>query len=217
VKSAFKNRQEAGRLLAEFLKTWSLDKHATVILALPRGGVVVGYEISKALHVPLDVLVVEKIGHPLHPEYNISGADQSMNSLLLNYRKTHPLPLLQNKTVILVDDGITTGITAMVAAESIKAKGAAKVILASPACAKRTAQKLKANFEDVACLIEPTKFISVAHFYKNFEAVSEAEVIQLLLRAQDRMPQDILSDDQTRTPESLVDSQPRTNGSFYSI
>lgn len=195
MKSAFKDRHEAGQLLAEFLKSWSFDKSNTLVLALPRGGVLVGYEIAKTLKIPLDVLVVEKIGHPLHPEYYLSGADQIMNDRLLSYRKSYPLPSLQDKTVILVDDGLMTGVTAMVAAESIKAKGAHEVVLATPACAKRTALKLRSNFEKVACLIEPIKFVSVAHFYKNFEDVSEDEVIQLLQRASEellKLPKDNL-------------------------
>lgn len=187
MKGAFKNRSEAGSLLAQRLKTESFDKDNTLVIALPRGGVVVGDQIAKQLQIPLDVFVKENMGHPLHPEFNLSGADQSMHDRLVLLRKAYPAPSLSDKTIILVDEGLMTGITVMVAAEMLKAQGAANVILATPVCAKRTARTLRANFNQVVCGIEPTKFVSVAHFYKDFAAVSENEVIELLKNSYDRV------------------------------
>lgn len=207
----FEDRAQAGRLLATQLNFLSeKEKDEAVILALPRGGVPVAYEISQTLGIPLDVLISRKIGHPLQPEYGIGAMTEGgfywmdpdavgvseitasqINHLIEKenkeiqrrvslYRKGRPLPLLRGKTIILVDDGLATGVTARVAAKYIKSKGAAKVILAVPVCSDRTAEKLRKEVDEVVCLNESSIFFAVGHFYRHFDQLKEEEVLELL-------------------------------------
>lgn len=186
------------------------DLKNAIVLALPRGGVPVAREISKKLEIPFDVLIVRKIGHPFHPEYgigavtenNISWMDpeavglskikpeqiealldkekRELERRLKIFRSERSLPDLKNKTVILVDDGLATGVTARVAGLYAKSKGARKVILAIPICSGHTAQRLKDEIDHVLCLNTPKFFQSVSEFYQNFEQLTDDEVIELL-------------------------------------
>jgi len=213
----FQDRKQAGDLLATHLKHLSdLDQKNTIILALPRGGVPVAAEVSKAFGLPLEVLIVRKIGHPLQPEYGIGAIaedglywvdpdavgmtealtpqlkqiieseKQEIERRVVQYRKGRTLPSLDGKTVILVDDGLATGVTARVGAQYVKAKGAKKVILAVPVCSDRTAQSLRSEIDEVVCLNESFWFLAVGQFYQDFRQVSDEEVLALL--SQSRSP-----------------------------
>jgi len=203
----FINRQQAGILLAERLREMPLAE--PLILALPRGGVVVAHEIAKALGAPLDVLVVRKVGAPIHPEFALGavtedghfwldshairyvGADpaeveqvlarekEEVQRRIRLYREDRPLPSLRDRTVVLVDDGLATGATARVACAYLKQQGASDVLLAVPVCSYKTAELLRKEVE-VVCLDEPDLFYAVGQFYEDFTQVSDQEVIRLL-------------------------------------
>jgi putative phosphoribosyl transferase len=208
----FQNREEAGRLLGRQLKALLFDigPAEAIVLALPRGGVPVAFEIAQALGLNMDVLIVRKIGHPLQPEYGIGAITEEgyywfdpeaigiaelteadkiileevgrreVDKHIKKYRNKRGLLALENKTVILADDGLATGVTARVAAKYIKARGAKKVILAAPVCAERTAEELRREIDEVICLQEPSGFWAVGQFYLNFDQVTDDEVLSLL-------------------------------------
>tara|TARA_B110001454_G_scaffold219201_1_gene251872 strand:+ start:13775 stop:14452 length:678 start_codon:yes stop_codon:yes gene_type:complete len=211
MKQIFKNRQEAGLLLAAQISLLpKADLTNAIVLALPRGGVPVAREISKKLEIPFDVLIVRKIGHPFHPEYGIGAVTENeilwmdpeavgLSKITLEqitslqdhekeevqrranvYRKGRPVPELKNKTVILVDDGLATGATARAAGLYAKSKGAAKIILAIPICSGNTAQRLRSEIDHVICMKTPIFFQSVGEFYRNFEQLTDDEVLNLL-------------------------------------
>lgn len=209
----FQDREQAGRLLAAHLKSLKLKNiEDGVILALPRGGIPVAYEIARELQLPMEPLIVRKIGHPLQPEYGIGAVaedgfhwldpdavgisevsgkvleriiadeNEEVSRRISNYRRNQPLPPLTGRTVILVDDGLATGVTARVAARYVKSNGAKKVILAVPVCAERTAELIRNEIDDVVCLTEPASLMSVGQFYLNFRQLSDEEVIEILAR-----------------------------------
>lgn len=182
----FGDRREAGRRLAEALKT--LRGHELLVVALPRGGVPVAFEVAKALVAPLDILLVRKLGAPFHPEYGIGAiaeggirfirreevemigvSDEELERVVAAetaelerrqrlYRGAEePLPV-KGRTVILVDDGIATGGTAIAAGQALKARGAAKVVLAVPVAPPGSEQRLADDFDGVFCLAEPHGF-----------------------------------------------------------
>lgn len=208
----FNDRKHAGELLAEKLKeTLSAEDHSnSIILALPRGGVPVAFEIAKAFQIPMEVLIVRKIGHPLQPEYGVGAIAEEgfywmdpnatlvtehftsqLNSIIENekkeierrvelYRNNTLLPSLEGKTVILVDDGLATGATARVAIQFIKSKGAKKIILAVPVCSDDTMNLLKSETDAFIFLQKPSPFLAVGFFYHDFQQVSDNEVIDIL-------------------------------------
>jgi predicted phosphoribosyltransferase len=208
----FEDRSEAGRILAQMLKPY--QKENPIILALPRGGVVVGYEIARALQAPLDVIVARKLGAPGHEELGIGaiapggvrvldeqsiewlGISESrlrqvidreteeMNRRLRLYRGDRPLPDLQNKTVILVDDGLATGVTARAAVASIRQQNPRRLIAAMPVCAPESAERLRMEVDDLVCASIPPYFRAVGLWYRNFNQTADEEVIALLRRAE---------------------------------
>jgi len=208
----FEDRREAGRELAESLADYR--RRAAVVLALPRGGVVVGYEVSVALRLPLDVLVTRKLRAPEEPELAIGAVaedgsvevDQEAISLLgvseaylrqeidaqlaeaqrrvWLYRGNRPLPLLKGKEVLLIDDGVATGYTALVGLRAARALGPERLVVAAPVIAANTASRLAAAADTVVCLAEPSDFFAVGQFYGDFSQVSDAEVLHLLEAAQ---------------------------------
>lgn len=211
----FENRKEAGILLSAHLSLLSKkEQENAIILALPRGGVPVAYEISQKTRIPFDVLIVRKIGHPLQPEYGIGAITEDgfywmdpeavglsevtknqIDQVIKNekkeikrrvdiYRSGRTLPALDGKTVILVDDGLATGVTARVGAQFAKAKGAAKVILAIPVCSERTAERLRNQVDQVICLNEPNLFFGVGQFYRDFTQLSDEDVLKFLPSSQ---------------------------------
>lgn len=204
----FVNRREAGRRLAEQLSRFR-DAEPLVI-ALPRGGVPVGFEVARALGAPLDVLIVRKLGAPSNPEYGIGaiaeggidfvrGEDaevigvsaQELNAVVARetaelerrqrlYRgQREPFPV-DGRTVILVDDGIATGGTAVVAARALRARGAARVVLAVPVAPPGAEERMAADFDDFVFLDQPHGFFGIGQFYVDFGQVGDEEVIELL-------------------------------------
>lgn len=204
----FESREEAGRKLAEALERFQGEE--VMVLALPRGGVPVGFEVAARLHAPLNVLVVRKIGSLYNPEFGI-GAIAEENVELIDrpaaralhisqkdlkevirkernelerrvsvYRNNKPLSFLENKTIILVDDGLATGVTAHAAILSIKKRKPKRIIFASPVCAANTARELKHLVETMICLTTPVDFESVGLWYRHFEQVEDKEVVTLL-------------------------------------
>lgn len=209
----FQDRHQAGRKLAEYIELSAHEKNNALILALPRGGVPVGFELSQALEIPLDVLIVRKVGHPFHPEYGIGAIAETGASWMdpqavglsgipvekierimekekveilrrvAQYRKNEPLPPLVGKTVILADDGLATGVTARVAARSIRSAGAKRIIIAVPVCSELAVESLRAEGHEVIAVKQSSKFRSASQFFSNFNQVSDLEVIALLEKA----------------------------------
>lgn len=204
----FQNREDAGQKLAKELARFSPEK--PVILAMPRGGVVVAYEVAKALKAPLDVIITRKIGAPNQPEYAI-GAIAPENTQIFNaqaisdlgisetelaalvareqkemqrrdkvYRGTKPPLNLKGKVVIIVDDGVATGQTAIVAIRAARKMKPKKIIFASGVCAADAAESLKKEADEVICLSLPEMFYAVGLWYKNFQQTTDEEVLKLL-------------------------------------
>lgn len=209
----FVSRRQAGTQLASRLK--KIKMKDPIVLALPRGGVPVGFEISKALKAPLDVVIVRKIGAPLHPEFGIgavtedgfylldpknveeSGATpQQINEILKQekaevdrrkriYRDNIPLPDLYNRTVILTDDGMATGVTAKVAVEYLNKQAPHQIIVAVPACSPRTASELRPKVDELIALNESDLFFAVGQFYEEFEQLTDEQVLNILRSSKD--------------------------------
>ena len=203
----FINREQAGSLLADELLIYKNNKDV-VVVAIPRGGVPVGYEIAKKLNLPLEIVLSKKIGHPFNKEYAIGAVTLKSKSLnefiegvtahyieseikrirevLTNRYKLYygdRIPMnLQNKTVIVVDDGVATGRTLLSSIDLIKKENPANIVLALPVssiAAFNTINELPIVKETI-CLLTPKNFRAVGQFYKDFRQVSDEEVIQLL-------------------------------------
>ncbi|MEK7509130.1 MAG: phosphoribosyltransferase family protein [Patescibacteria group bacterium] len=202
----FRDRTEAGKLLARALEAY---RTSAVVLALPRGGVVLGYEVAHALGVPLDIVVSRKIGHPLHPEYAIGVVDERGERILNEleaagvdqdwlaeeskrqqeeaarrvklYRGGRPPAVLAGKVVILVDDGIATGLTMQLAVRSIRQQRPEKIVVAVPVAPSESLQMLAQEGAEVVVLEPPEDFAgAVGAHYERFEQVEDDEVIKLL-------------------------------------
>ena len=212
----FANRVDAGKRLASELRNL-IGKNA-IVLAIPRGGVVVGYEIAKALNLPLDVIIPRKIGAPDNPELAI-GAMTEDGTIILDqdlvsyirvsedyvreeserqkkeierrlklYRGNESYPNLQGKDVIIVDDGIATGSTMKAALASVKNRGAKTVTIAVPVGPPSTIKELKKQAEEVVCPYTPEYFQAIGQFYVDFDQTTDEEVIQLLKRSRNKNP-----------------------------
>ena len=185
----FEDRHQAGKLLAQRL---SLQKVAfDVVLAIPRGGIVVGAEISKLLNLPLKALVVKKVptlGQPelaagaVGPEGVFSGEKDRQTGKIVKERieKFGRLENLRGKNVILVDDGIATGATVETAIKYLKKKKVEKMILAVPVAPEDVVERIRKEIDGVTILQTPDDFQAVGEFYRYFPQVTEEEVIQLL-------------------------------------
>ncbi|CAL7963830.1 putative phosphoribosyl transferase [Gammaproteobacteria bacterium] len=206
------DRKEAGRKLAEVLSNYMVEK--PIILGMPRGGVVVAYEISKALKAPLDVIVTRKIGAPSQPEYAIGAIapgdirvfnveaisslgldnteikaiveyeEKEMERRIKLYRSNKPSLNLKDKVVIIVDDGVATGQTAMVAIRSVRKMQPRKIVFACGVCARDAAAMLEQEADKVICLSLPAVFYAVGQWYLDFAQTTDAEVLQLLKSAE---------------------------------
>jgi len=206
----FKSREEAGQLLARELLRYR-DRSA-VVLAIPRGGVVVGREVADALKAALDVVVVRKIGAPGNEELAIGavgpGATVIWNEDLLPWlgigrrtmerllqekeqerearekrlRGDRPMPDLTGRVIILVDDGIATGSTVAVAARWVKTQRPERMVLAVPVAPPEAVERMRGLFDEVVCLSTPEEFFAVGQFYEEFPQVSDEEVRELLGR-----------------------------------
>lgn len=201
----FKNRNEAGRRLAE--KLAEMKGTDSIVLAIPRGGVIVAKEIARELGLPLDIIVTRKIGAPGNEEYAIGAIDISGNGIFNEtekalvdkkwlehkilaerkeaerrwntYRKDKGPLDLHGKTAIIVDDGIATGLTMEVAIDYVKREGAQKIIVAVPVASPDTVHKLE-NKAEVRVLETPAFFSAVGEWYENFPQVSDTEVVEAL-------------------------------------
>lgn len=204
----FKNREDAGRQLAEHLEQRDLD--IDLVLAIPRGGLPVGRQVADHLKVPLDVVVASKIGAPGNPELAIGAAasdgsywldeeligrleadreyveqerkkeSENARQKLEFMRGTGGLPDVQGKTVAVVDDGIATGSTARACTRQLEDAGAEKVILAVPVGPAKAATELEKEVDEVVIMDTPHHFGAVGAFYQNFEQVTDEEAREYL-------------------------------------
>jgi predicted phosphoribosyltransferase len=204
----FENRLEAGRALAAELRSRGYNKDA-VALGLARGGVTVAFEVADRLHIPLDVLVVRKIGVPWQPELAmgaIAGNVQLLDRELIDelrvptedledviareeararrreelYRKAASRLELRGKTAILIDDGLATGTSMVAAVRHVRTLEPAKVIMATPVGSREGCKRLRAEVDDVVCLAVPDRFYAVGEWYREFSEVSDESVEHML-------------------------------------
>jgi putative phosphoribosyl transferase len=205
----FQDRTDAGRQLAEELLSYA-GRDDVIVLALPRGGVPVAFEVAQRLGVPLDVFVVRKLGVPGHEELAMgaiaSGGVRVLNEDVLyvlpdaqsivemvtaieceelkrrerDYRSDRPAPEVRGRTVILVDDGLATGATMRAAAAALRQQGAAKIIVAVPVGAPITCHEIKSVADEVVCLQTPDSFMGVGQYYEDFSQTTDEEVRELL-------------------------------------
>jgi putative phosphoribosyl transferase len=211
----FHDRAEAGRLLADRLRHYA-GRDDVIVLALPRGGVPVGYEVAKALGAPLDVFVVRKLGVPGYEELAM-GAIASGGLIVLNrealqalpiteadiqraaaaelrelerreeaYRGGHDPPRVEGKTVILVDDGLATGSTMRAAALAVRQLNPARAVVAVPVAAAETCDEFRDVVDEIVCSVTPRPFRAVGLWYEDFSQTSDDEVRELLLRLNKR-------------------------------
>jgi predicted phosphoribosyltransferase len=209
----FQDRYDAGRRLAQALEQYRDED--PVILGLPRGGVVVAYEIARSLAAPLDVLVVRKLGAPGAQEFAIGAIAPGATLLSRNlvaglrvpreylariiareadelarrervYRGTQGPLEVEGRTVILVDDGLATGATAQAAVESLRRRGPKKIVFAAPVCSADGAKALEEVADAVVCLECPADFGAVGYWYRAFSPTTDAEVIECLLATEAR-------------------------------
>jgi putative phosphoribosyl transferase len=206
----FLDRHDAGQRLAAELKTRGLT--APIVLALPRGGVPVGYEVAHVLDAPLDILLVRKLGAPGYEEFGIGAVvDGSQPQIVLNseaieklqvtpayvgqerdrqlaeierrrqlYSGSTPPLDVEGRTVIVVDDGVATGGTVLVALRALRRAAPRRIVLAIPVAPPETLAKLSAEADDVVCLAAPGDFRAVGVYYADFTQTSDEEVIELL-------------------------------------
>lgn len=208
----FRNRTEAGQMLASMLAIYA-NRSDVTILALPRGGVPVAFEVAKALQVPMDVCLVRKLGVPEHQELAM-GAIAINDVLVINqsiveklnisqakidraialekqelarrdrmYRGDRPFPSLGDLTVILIDDGIATGATLRAAISAIRQSNPAEIIVAVPVAPKSTCTELLSEADRVICLKKPELLNSISAWYEDFSQTTDAEVNQLLAKS----------------------------------
>jgi predicted phosphoribosyltransferase len=208
----FNDRRDAGIRLARELEEFK-DRKDVIILALPRGGVVVAYEIARALHVPLDVFVVRKLGFPGRPELAI-GAVSETGAVVLNqdllstqpvskayldrelegekeeilrrvalYRGGRKLPVLRGKVLILVDDGLATGATARAAIAALKREKPKRLVTAVPMAPTHTALEFERLVDTFICLETDRAFYFISAYYHDFTQVTDTEVSDLLSKA----------------------------------
>jgi len=207
----FKNREEAGKRLAEELSEF--QGKDVVVFAIPRGGVVTAYEIAKALDAPLDLIIPRKIRAPSNPELAIGAVTENGTTILNNgliaglripesyiecekerqieeikrrvktYKGESPPTNLEGKTVILVDDGIATGATVRAAIHSVKRNRPSTIVIAIPVGPPDTIEKLRVEVDRLICLVSCEPFFAIGQFYENFSQVEDRYVIDLLKRA----------------------------------
>jgi putative phosphoribosyl transferase len=211
-RTRFRDRTDAGRRLAAALSSYA-GRPSLLVLALPRGGVPVGYEVARALRAPLDVILVRKLGVPGHeelamgaiasggvrivsqdvvaslgiPDWVIAAAAASEEHELARrahaYRDDLPSPSIAGRTVLLVDDGLATGSTMRAAATAVRSQKPERVVVAVPVAPAETCVSLRAEVDEVVCLASPAPFISVGGSYENFTQITDEEVRTLLERA----------------------------------
>jgi predicted phosphoribosyltransferase len=208
----YHDRHDAGERLATELVQYA-GRDDVVVLALPRGGIPVGYEVARALDAPLDVFVVRKLGVP-GPEELAIGAIASGGARVLNddvvqmhhvtgeqldmvmrmeeaelarreqqYRGTRPFPDLRGKTVILVDDGLATGATMRAAIGALRNEGPSRIVVAVPVAAPEVCRQFRSIADEIVCAVTPDPFYAVGLWYEDFSQTTDEEVHDLLARA----------------------------------
>ena len=205
----FANRREAGAELASKLRQYA-GQHDVVVLALPRGGVPVAFEVAEALEAPLDIFLVRKLGLPGHPELAMgaiaSGGVRVLNDDVVRwygiparaieavareeqaelerrdreYRRGQPLVDLRGRTVILVDDGLATGSTMKAAVQAVRQHGPARVVVAVPVGAQASCEEFADLTEETVCARTPELFSAVGQWYRDFSQTTDEEVRELL-------------------------------------
>lgn len=208
----FRDRCEAGRLLAAKLRTYA-HRPDVIVLALPRGGVPVGYEVARALGAPLDIFLVRKLGVPGHEELAMgavaTGGVRVLNDEVVRvlripdyvidavaaweqqelerhervYRGHRPQPNVQDRTVILVDDGLATGATMLAAINALRQQLPARIVVAVPTASPDICEEMRTQADDVVCAITPEPFYSVGLWYEDFSQTTDEEVRDLLARS----------------------------------
>lgn len=211
VTARFEDRVDAGRRLADALEEMTLGD--PVILGLPRGGIPVAFEVAQRLRAPLDLLIVRKVGAPGHPELGIGavaedgeamvdrvtarevGADpetvdrlvaqerREVQRRVADYRSGRQLPRLAGRDVVLVDDGLATGVTAEAAIRAMRRRVPRTLVLAVPVGAPGSIARLRPLTDDVVCLLSPQNFTAVGLWYHHFEQTTDEEVLELLARS----------------------------------
>lgn len=204
----FRDRRDAGRRLAEALERYRLRR--PYVLAIPRGGIVVGYEVARALDAPLDVVIPRKLRAPYNPELAIGAVahdgsvyydtplvgslkvpeDYLQDEIAFQleeirrrqaaYRGERPLPALDGRAAIVVDDGIATGSTMIAALRAVRKMGPGVTVAAVPVAPPEGCEALRAEADDAVCLHTPVMFYAVGQFYDDFEQTSDEDAIALL-------------------------------------
>jgi putative phosphoribosyl transferase len=213
----FHDRTEAGKLLAKQLTTY-VNQHDVLVLALPRGGVPVAFEVASALHAQLDVIVVRKLGVPGQEELAMgaiaTGGVRILNNDVVQfldipyemidkmvakeqlelerrerlYRGDRPAYDVRGRTVIIVDDGIATGATMHAAVSALKQQKPARIIIAVPTAAPSTCDEFADEVDELVCVIRPEPFIAVGYWYRQFSQTSDEEVHTMLEQANQGFP-----------------------------
>lgn len=213
----FLDRYDAGRRLAARLTKFA-DQPDVLVLALPRGGVPVAYEVARALHAPMDVFLVRKLGFPGHPELAMgaiaTGKVRILDQFLIQmygvrpeeidritekeerelerreraYRDDRPPPEVKGHTVILIDDGLATGSTMRAAVEALREEGAQKIVVAVPVAPIDTCAAMRGEVDEIVCAVTPEPFRAVGIWYADFSETSDDEVRELLGRAEKEAP-----------------------------
>jgi putative phosphoribosyl transferase len=212
MRTRFSDRREAGRRLAELLRSLA-DEPDVIVLGLPRGGVPVAYEVAEALGAPLDVFVVRKLGVPGHEEYAMgaiaSGGIREVNHEVLRqlqlsneavaavehaerrelerrerlYRGDRPAPALCDRTVVLVDDGLATGSTMLAAVAAVRTQRPRRVIVAVPVASREACEALRQKADACVAVFTPDPFYGVGLWYLDFNQTTDQEVERLLRAA----------------------------------
>jgi predicted phosphoribosyltransferase len=212
----FRNRVEAGQQLSKRLAKYA-NRPDVLVLALPRGGVPVGYEVAQVLNAPLDVFVVRKLGVPGHEELamgaiatggvrvlngevveGLSISDEVIDAVAARelhelerreraYRDDRPAPEVQGRIVILVDDGIATGSTMKAAIEALRQLEASRIVVAVPTAALSTVREMRRDVDDLVAVMTPADFSGVGQWYQDFSQTTDEEVRDLLERSS-RLP-----------------------------